>query len=43
MQKILGLERNRSKYARVQSAVFLFRKTTNLKIASSMANAKLLV
>jgi len=43
MQKILGMEGNRSKYARVESTVFLFRKATNLKLASSVANIKLLV
>lgn len=40
MQKILGLEGNRSKHARAKSAIILFRKATNLKIASSMANTK---
>lgn len=40
MQKILGLEGNRSKHARAKSAIIVFRKATNLKIASSMANTK---
>lgn len=43
MQKILGLEGNRSKHSRAMSAIILFRKATNLKIASSMANTKSLV
>lgn len=39
-QKVLGLEGNRSKHARAMGAIILFRKATNLKRASSMANAK---